>query len=93
MFLLQNQVKENLYTNNKTCENIKIFVFDSMPSYDLKGMGPKFETLTFGYFYPRLLLAFQQMDYFLRKDSIFFNFIFFSLKQKSYLQIQQQSDH
>ena len=29
----------------------------------------KFETLTFGYFFPRLLLAFQHIDFALRKDS------------------------
>jgi hypothetical protein len=29
----------------------------------------KFETLTFGYFFPRLLLAFQHIDFSLRKDS------------------------
>jgi hypothetical protein len=35
-------------------------------SYNLK---TKFETLTFGYFFPRLLLAFQHIDFSLRKDS------------------------
>jgi hypothetical protein len=29
----------------------------------------KFETLTFGYFFPRLLLALQHIDFSLRKDS------------------------